>query len=165
MSLIAYTLLFLLQEIVFAQRGEYPSIGNLALFKPITSTSVCGRDRAESYCLFTTDSVASFAPNCISRVCNNTCPFESQLPQPLDLISLGSFGTGVTLSPAGPGSQSSSVFINESSISIPPENIVAQETGLSFAAWINMEITSERYIAIAIMIQLSYVAGCMQSSN
>lgn len=145
MSLIPYILLLLLQEIAFAQRGEYPVIGNLAPFKPVTSTSVCGRDRAESYCLFTTDSVASFAPNCISRVCNNTCPFGSQSPQPLDLIALGSFGTGVTLSPAGPGSQRNSVFINGSSIFIPPENIVAQETGLSFTAWINMETASERY--------------------
>ena len=144
MSLIAYILLFLLQGIAFAQRGEYPVIENLAPFKPVSSTSLCGRDRAESYCLFTTNSVASFAPNCITRVCNNTCPFGSQSPQPLDLISLGTFGAGVTLSPAGPGSQRSSVFINGSSISIPPESIVVQEAGLSFAAWINPQSTSER---------------------
>ena len=144
MPLPIYLLLFLLEEIAFAQRGEYPLIENLAPFKPVTSTSVCGSDQAESYCHFTSDSAASFAPNCISRVCNNTCPFGSQLPQPLDLISIGTFGTRVVLAPAGPGSQSSSVSINGSSISIPSESIVVQEAGFSFAAWINLETSSER---------------------
>lgn len=145
MAKVAYSLLFLLGEIAFAQRGEYPVIENLAPFKPVTSTSVCGSNQAESYCHFTSDSVSSLAPNCITRVCNNTCPFGSQSPQPLDLISLGSFGTGVSLTPAGPGAQSSSVFINGSSISIPSESIVVQEAGFSFAAWINLETTTERY--------------------
>ena len=138
-------LLFLFgMPMVFAQRGEYPTLENLAPFKPVTSTSVCGSDQAETFCLFTSDSTASLAPNCISRVCNNTCPFGSQPPLPLDLISLGTFSTGVTMAPAGPGSQNSSVFINGSSISIPSENIVVQEAGFSFAAWINLEFTSER---------------------
>ena len=138
-------LLFLLEMTFANQNGEYPSFENLALLKPATSTSVCGNDQAETYCLFTTDSTASLAPNCISRVCNNTCPFGSQSPAlPLDLISLGTFGTGVTMAPAGPGSQNRSVFINGSSISIPSEDIVIQEAGFSFAAWINPEITTER---------------------
>lgn len=146
MSLTVCLLLFLLGKTAIGQRGEDPSIGNLAPFKPVTSTSVCGSDQAESYCHFSTDSTASFAPNCISRVCNNTCPFGSRPPQPLDLISLGTFGAGVTIAPAGPGSQSNSVFINDSSISIPSENIVVQEAGFSFAAWVNLETTSERYV-------------------
>ena len=145
MVLTACLLLFLLQEVTFAQRGEFPLIENLAPFKPLTSTSVCGSDRAESYCHFTSDSVASLAPNCILRVCNNTCPFGSSTPQPLDLISLGTFGTGVIMAPPGPGSQSSSVFINGSSISILSENIKLREPPeFSFAAWINLETTSER---------------------
>lgn len=139
----AWLLVFLL-EIAFAQRGEYPGIINLAPFKPVTSTSVCGNEKAESYCQFTSDSTASFAPNCISRVCNNTCSFGRQSPVPVDLISMGTFGAGVTLAPAGPGSQISSVFINNSSVSIPSELIVLQEAEFSFAAWINMETTSER---------------------
>ena len=144
MVLTAGLLLFLLQEVAFAQRGEFPLFENLAPFKPVTSTSVCGSDQAESYCHFTSNSVASLAPNCISRICNNTCPFGSTSPQSLDLISLGTFGTGVVMAPPGPGSQSSSVFINGSSISIPSENIVLEEFGFSFAAWISLETTSER---------------------
>ena len=143
--LTAYLLLFILKDIAFAQRGEFPVITNLAPFKPVTSTSVCGSDQAESYCHFTSDAAASLAPNCISRVCNNTCPFGNSSPLPLDLISRGTFGTGVTIAPPGPGSQNSSVFINGSRISIPSERIVLQlEPEFSFAAWINPQMISER---------------------
>ena len=143
--LTAYLLMFMLNELAFAQRGEFPAITNLAPFKPVTSTSVCGSDQAETYCHFTSDSAASLAPNCISRVCNNICPFGNSLPTPMDLISLGTFGTGVTTASPGPGSQNSSVFINGSRISIPSERIVLQlEPEFSFAAWINLETTSER---------------------
>lgn len=134
--------LFIVLNSVLAQRGEFPSTDNLASFKPVTSSSICGITRAESYCLFTSNSVASLLPNCIARVCNNTCPFGDQFPSPIDLVSQGMFGEGVETALDGPGS---SAFINSSSISIPFGDVVLQDNGFSFAAWVNLQNARERY--------------------
>jgi len=138
-------ILFVIVNCVLAQRGEFPSTDNLASFKPVTSSSICGATQAESYCLFTTNSVASLLPNCIERICNNTCPFGDQFPSPIDLISLGTFGEGVETALDGPGSQNNAVFINSSSISIPFGDVVLQDNGFSFGAWVNLQSTRERY--------------------
>jgi len=142
------SLLFVAINGVLAQRGEFPSTLNLAPFKPVTSSSVCGASQAETYCLFTANSLASFLPNCIARECNNTCPFGDQLPSPIDLISLGIFGEEVETTLDGPGSNSNSVFINNSFISVPFGNVVLQDNGFSFAAWVNLQQNTERYVAM-----------------
>ena len=60
----------------------------------------------------------------------------------MDLVSQGMFGEGVETALDGPGS---SAFINSSSISIPFGDVVLQDNGFSFAAWVNLQNARERY--------------------
>lgn len=127
--------------------GEYPSISaQLSTFRPVESTSVCGEDGAENYCLYTTDSTASLPPNCVQLVCDDTCPFSSASPLPLDLASLsGSFGTGISATQGRPGTTSSALRFQDSSISILAANVpaISSDDGFSFAAWINQDEGNE----------------------
>ena len=125
--------------------GEYPQISALSSFRPVESSSVCGEDGPQSYCVFTTDPGASLLPNCMRVTCDSTCPFGSTSPVPFDLASLsGSLGTGVSATQGRPGSESSALRFQNSSISIPAASVpVISSEGFSFAAWINQDEGNE----------------------
>lgn len=126
-------------------QGEYPSISALSTFRPVESSSVCGEGGPENYCVYTTDSVASLLPNCMQLQCNNTCPFSSVSPIPLDLAAFsGSFGSGISATQGLPGSSSQALRFQNSSISIPAASVpTITGNGFSFASWINQDQGNE----------------------
>ena len=121
--------------------GEYPSIINVAPYRPVTSNSVCGVNGAEDFCMYTQDSAASLAPNCIAAVCNNTCPHSSTSPAPIRLAALAdSFGDGVSTEAGRPGSTGEALRFNSSFVRVagalvPP----ISDGGFSFGAWIKQD--------------------------
>lgn len=121
--------------------GEYPDISVLSTFRPVQSSSVCGENSPESYCIYTTDSEASLLPNCMQVQCDNTCPFGSTSPVPLDLASLSSsFDLGVSATQGRPGGESSALRFQNSSISVPAASVPPfSSNGFSIAAWINQD--------------------------
>ena len=126
--------------------GEYPSLSaQLSTFRPVESTSVCGEDGSEDYCLYTTDSTASLPPKCMRLQCDDTCPFNSTSPLPLDLASLaGSFGMGISATQGRPGTTSAALQFQDSSISVLAAIVPAiSVNGFSFAAWINQDEGNE----------------------
>ncbi len=125
--------------------GQYPSISALSAFRPVQSSSVCGENGTENYCVYTSDSDASLLPNCMQLQCNDTCPFSSASPAGLDLASLaGSFGSGVSATQGRPGSTSSALRFQNSSISIAAANLPPlTSSGLSFTMWINQDQGNE----------------------
>ena len=140
---LAVTFMSILGKVCIGQDvpGAYPTIGSLAAFRPVESSSVCGEGGSDDYCLYTPDSVASLLPNCMQVQCNNTCPFSSSSPSPIDLASLSSsFGPGVSATQGRPGSTSSALRFQNSSISIPAASVPAiSNNGFSFAAWIKQD--------------------------
>lgn len=126
-------------------QGEYPSISALSTFRPVQSSSVCGEGGPESYCVYTTDSAASLLPNCMQLQCNNTCPFSSASPLPLDLAALsGSIGSGISATQGRPGSSSQALRFQNSSISIPAASVpTITGNGFSFTSWINQDQGNE----------------------
>lgn len=124
-------------------QGEFPAATPVGLYTSVSTTASCGTQAAEEFCVFTSDAAASLAPNCISSVCNNTCPQSDQSPAPINLESIGQLGPGVTViaSTGLPGASQTVIFFNESSISIEPALIplVAISGGFSFAAWIKQQ--------------------------
>ena len=130
---IVVAILFFLQT-THAQ-GEFPNAFDVALLRPIQSDSECGKEGAETYCVFTADTSASLAPNCFEATCNGTCPFGASSPARDDLLSIGQ----ATFSgPSRPGSTlpSAEFFLN-SSVFIPELEFsgIAGPDGLSFACW------------------------------
>ena len=118
--------------------GVYPPISSVATYRPVTATSTCGEGGAENYCRFTADSVASLAPNCIADVCNNTCPHSSASPDPVAIATLGSLGSGVTTIEGRPGSSTSALDFQNSSIVVSAARVpLIGGQGLSFSVWIN----------------------------
>ena len=118
--------------------GEYPAISSVATFRPVTATSTCGESGAENYCRFTSDSTASLAPNCIADVCNGTCPHSSQSPDPTPIATLGSLGSGVSPTQGRPGSSTSALEFQNSSITVSVARVPQiAGGGFSFSAWIN----------------------------
>lgn len=125
--------------------GEYPGINSLATFRPVESTSICGENGTESYCDYTSNAVASLLPNCARLQCDSSCPFTSASPEPLDLATLfGSFGSGVSATQGRPGSSTSALRFQDSSISISAANVpLISANGFSFAAWFNQDEGNE----------------------
>ena len=120
--------------------GEYPQISSVATYRPVTATSTCGVNGAETYCRFTSDSTASLAPNCISEVCNNTCPHSSSSPTPTPIATLGSLGSGVVATQGRPESSTGALdFTNSSIIVLAARVPLVGNQGLSFSAWINQD--------------------------
>lgn len=120
--------------------GEYPPISSVATYRPVTATSTCGEGGAESYCRFTADSTGSLAPNCITTVCNSTCPHSSSSPVPTAIATLGSLGSGVVATQGRPGSSTSALEFQNSSIVVSAARVpLIGDQGLSFAAWINRD--------------------------
>lgn len=127
--------------------GEYPPISSVATYRPVTASSTCGEGRAETYCRFTTDSAASLAPNCISDVCNNTCPHSSSSPDPTAIAALGSLGSGVVTTQGRPGSVTSALEFQNSSITVSVARVpLIGDLGLSFSAWINQNEGNRGYV-------------------
>lgn len=127
--------------------GEYPPISSVATFRPATASSTCGIDGAETYCRFTTDSTASLAPNCISDVCNSTCPYSSSSPSPIPIATLGSLGSGVMATQGRPGSSTAALEFANSSISVLAARVpLVGDRGMSFAAWINQDQGNTGYV-------------------
>lgn len=121
--------------------GVSPPISALGAFRPAQSTSVCGKNGVEDYCIYTSDAAASLLPNCITAQCNDTCPISSTSPSPFNLVSLaGSFGQGVSATQGRPGSETSAILFQDGSISIATASVpIASANGFSFAAWINQD--------------------------
>ncbi len=121
--------------------GENPAISVLSTSRPVESSSVCGESGPEDYCAYTADEVASLSPNCMLLSCNNMCPFSSSSPIPLDLGSLSSsFGSGISATQGRPGSTSSALRFQNSSISIPAASTpIISDNGFSLALWINQD--------------------------
>ena len=121
--------------------GEYPGISSLAAFRPVETSSVCGENGPEDYCLYTSNAGASLLPNCQRAQCDNTCPFSSRSPTPLGLAALsGNFGSGISGTQGRPGSSSQALRFQNSSISIPAARVpVISSNGFSFAVWINQD--------------------------
>ena len=118
--------------------GEYPPISSVATYRPVTATSTCGVNGAETYCRFTSDSAASLAPNCISDVCNNTCPHSSSSPAPTPIATLGSLGSGVVATQGRPESSTGALDFTNSSITVLAARVpLVGNQGLSFSVWIN----------------------------
>jgi hypothetical protein len=110
------------------------------LRKPTFASSSCGTTGAQNFCSYNSDPLASLAPNCITSVCNDTCPYSDTSPIPIDLITAGTLGDGVTLgSDGGPALSASNVlnFTNSyvSISSVPRIN----QNGFSFTAWIKQD--------------------------
>ncbi len=124
--------------------GENPPLASLAAFRPVESSSVCGENGAENYCVYTADSAASL-PSCTRVQCNNTCPFSSSSPIPLDLPSLSSsFSSGISATEGRPGSSTQALRFQSSSLSIPAVSIPPiSSNGFSFSAWINQDEGNE----------------------
>ena len=144
MRLLALSLLALLQaELGTAQTpvpGEYPPIGIVATFRPVTATSVCGASGPEDYCSYTEDNEASLAPNCILATCDNTCPHSSTSPPPTLLATLGTFGPGVSTAEGRPGSSGTALSFNSSFVAVPAALVPPLgDSGFSFTAWIRQE--------------------------
>ncbi len=123
--------------------GEYPTISSVATYRPITASSVCGANGGEEYCEYTADAVASLAPNCLSQICDNTCPHSASSPNPVALATLGSF-VGVTTEEGRPGSTGqalrfNSSFVEVSAAFVPP----LSGDGFSFATWVNQDEGNE----------------------
>lgn len=120
--------------------GEYPSPTSVATYRPVTASSVCGANGAENYCRYTTDAAASLAPQCISTVCNNTCPFSSSSPPPIQIATLGTFSAGVTTTNGRPGTATGALRFVNSSINVSETLLpIVDGRGFSFAAWINQD--------------------------
>ena len=127
--------------------GEYPPISSVATYRPVTATSTCGVDGAETYCRFNADSTASLAPNCISDVCNNTCPHSSISPAPIAIATLGSLGSGVAATEGRPGSSTGALEFTDSSITVLAARVpLVGDRGLSFTAWINQDQGNVGYV-------------------
>ena len=125
--------------------GENPAISALSTFRPADSTSVCGAEGPQDYCLFTANAGDSLAPNCVRLRCDNTCPFASASPHPVDLASLASsIGSGVSATQGRPGTTSSALRFQNSSITVPAASVPAfSDQGFSFALWINQDEGNE----------------------
>lgn len=127
--------------------GEYPPISSVATYRPVTATSTCGEGVAENYCRYTANSVASLAPNCIADVCNNTCPHSSSSPDPIAIATLGSLGSGVSATQGRPGSSTSALQFQESSINVSVARVpLIGDQGFSFSAWINQNVGNVGYV-------------------
>lgn len=94
-----------LLHLTAAQTGLFPPTSDLALNRPISSTSTCGSSSVTNYCQFSTDFTKSFSA-CQAAVCNATCPYGSTLPSVLDLLSGATNGLGVVQVNRRPGSSS-----------------------------------------------------------
>lgn len=119
-----------------------PPIQTVGAFRPVQSNSICGMNGLEDYCIYTTDEAASLSPNCMRDQCDNTCPFSSTPPSPLDLVSLaGSFSGGVTATQGMPGREGSAVSFQGGSISVVTAEVplISSTNGFSFTAWINQD--------------------------
>ena len=118
--------------------GEYPPISSVATYRPVTATSTCGEGGNDNYCRFTTDSTASLAPNCITDVCNRTCPHSASSPRPTAVATLGSLGSGVAATQGRPGSTTSALEFQNSSVVVSVARVpLIGDLGFSFAAWVN----------------------------
>ena len=126
--------------------GEYPSPTSVATYRPVTASSICGANGAENYCRYTTDATASLAPNCMSTVCNNTCPFSSSSPPPIQIATLGTLGAGVTTTNGRPGTATGALRFVNSSINVSETLLpIVDGRGFSFAAWINQDEENTGY--------------------
>ena len=137
-SLLFPAFLVSLLAISAAQIGEFPSPVTVALNKPVTSTASCGMNAADTYCRYTTNSAESLAPNCLSAVCNNTCPFSSSSPPLVNLAVGATLGTGVTTDTGRPGSSSLAYQLTNSFLSTTVGPVSTE--GFSFAVWIKQNL-------------------------
>ncbi len=118
-----------------------PPIQTVGSFRPVESSSTCGSSGLENYCIYTGDEGASLAPNCMRAQCNNTCPFSSTSPTPLDLVLLaGSLSSGVSATQGMPGREDNAIDFRGGSISVGTAGVpLISSNGFSFAVWINQD--------------------------
>ena len=118
--------------------GEFPQPSTVALNKPILVSSTCGIESPDTFCDYTSNSAASLAPNCISAVCNDSCPYSDSSPIPTDLSTAGTLGSGVSnVTVNGPGKSSTALQFSNSFVSIPSSNVPQISVdGFTFVAWI-----------------------------
>ena len=132
--------------------GEFPQPLAVSLHKPVSTTSTCGVE-PEQFCQYTTDAEDSLSPNCNSETCNNTCPFSSSSPTPVNLTEIGTKGDGVVSSSEfGPGNTVVMDFSN-SFISIPSSSAPqVSNNGFTFGAWIKQDQDNDGLEISAIII-------------
>ena len=115
-------------------QGEFPVVLNSLQLKPVSSEnggSLCGRTGSETYCAFSSDSTASFLPNCMEATCDNTCPNGDAFPSWLDLLSSASLPAQ---GESRPGSSDPSVEFTSGTSASVSESDSFQE-GFSYAVW------------------------------
>ena len=121
---------------MYTPPAEFPEIVDISSYKPITATSTCGADGAETYCGYDgliEDSLAS----CSIATCNDSCPFSDTSPTPFNLIKIGS-GVDI-INNTGPGFTGEIAnFTNDSFIHILATNApqISNDKGFTFASWI-----------------------------
>lgn len=132
--------------IASAQLGEFPSPTSVALNKPVSSTSSCGMSGAVTYCRYTTNSADSLAPNCLSTLCDNSCPFSDASPEPQYLALNATLGPGVTEDVGRPGSTTPALQLSNSFVNV--STVVVTTDELSFGVWLKQNPGNDGYVVI-----------------
>ena len=130
-------------HLCYALPAEFPvTNNNILAHKPITATSTCGANGAETYCGYGGSPIEdSLAPSCsIATTCDDSCPFSDTSPTPINLIKIGSGVTGAVITDDdGPGFTGEIAnFTNDSSIHVSAADApqISNDKGFTFASWI-----------------------------
>ena len=123
---------------MYTPPAEFPeTVDDISSYKPITATSTCGADGAETYCGYDgliEDSLAS----CSIGTCNDSCPFSDTSPTPFNLTTIGS-GIDIIYTDTGPGFTGEIAnFMNDDFILVPAADApqISNDKGFTFASWI-----------------------------